>query len=254
MRILVVSKYRILFTISVIALYIAVMISIYGGINNFVSAIAPKRQLPIYSVNRQEKAASLSFDAAWGNEDTQLLIDILKKYNVKATFFVVGYWVDKYPESVKALNDAGHEIMNHSNTHPHMPRLSKEDMINNINACNDKIEKVTGKRPVLFRPPFGDYSDTLVNTVREMNMYTIQWDVDSLDWMDKSASFIYDKVTKKVKNGSIVLFHNAAKNTPEALPKIIEKLQADGFNLIPISQLIYRDNYYIDHRGCQIQK
>lgn len=187
----------------------------------------------------------------WGNEDTKQLIDILGKYNVKATFFVVGDWVEKYPESVKQLHDAGHEIMNHSDTHKHMPQLSAEDIAKDINSCNDKIEKVTGVRPTLFRPPYGDYSDKVIKTLRDMKMYTIQWDVDSLDWMNKSAEFITKKVTTKVKPGSIVLFHNAAKNTPEALPGIIEKLQADGYKLVKISEIIYKDNYTIDHSGRQ---
>ncbi|MGN0173444.1 MAG: polysaccharide deacetylase family protein, partial [Acutalibacteraceae bacterium] len=116
-------------------------------------------------------------DAPWGNEDTENLIEIFKKYNVKVTFFVVGEWVDKYPESVKALSDAGHEIMNHSNTHPHMPQLSIEKMTEEINACNDKIEKITGKRPTLFRAPYGDYDNNLIDVLSSLNMYCIQWDV-----------------------------------------------------------------------------
>ena len=100
------------------------------GVVNYpaVMASATTRQLPIYCVQRDQKTISISFDAAWGNEDTQQLIDILGKYNVKATFFVVGEWVDKYPESVKALSDAGHEVMNHSNHHDHLSQLSKEEI------------------------------------------------------------------------------------------------------------------------------
>lgn len=114
----------------------------------------------------------------WGNEDTQLLIDILRKYDIKATFFVVGEWVDKYPESVEALHDAGHEIMNHSNTHAHYPQLSAEEVIKDLNACNDKIEKITGVRPTLVRLPYGDYDDKAINAVRSVGMEPIQWDVD----------------------------------------------------------------------------
>lgn len=147
-----------------------------------VSTSAQTRKLPIYSVGREEddKIISISFDAAWGNEDTETLIEILAKYNIKATFFVVGDWVDKYPESVKALHDAGHEIMNHSDTHPHMPKLSSQQMIAEIESCNDKIEKITGERPTLLRAPYGEYNDLLIETLKEMNMYCIQWDVDTL--------------------------------------------------------------------------
>lgn len=116
----------------------------------------------------------------WGNEDTQQIIDILAKYNVKATFFVVGEWVDKYPESVKALHDAGHEIMNHSSDHDHFNSLSAEEIIADLNACNDKIEAVTGERPTLFRCPYGEYDDHVINAVRSIGMEPIQWDVEAL--------------------------------------------------------------------------
>ena len=189
-----------------------------------VGASATTRQLPIYCVQRDQKVLSISFDAAWGNEDTQTLIDILEKYHIKATFFVVGDWVDKYPESVKALHDAGHEVMNHSNTHAHMSQLSKDEIIADVEACNDKIEAVTGVRPTLVRPPYGEYDDNVITAIRSIGMEPIQWDVDSLDWRDLEAPEIIKRVTKHVQPGTIVLFHNAALHTPEALPGIIEFL------------------------------
>ena len=143
-----------------------------------IGASAATRQLPIYCVQRDQKLVSISFDAAWGNEDTQQLIDILGQYRVPATFFVVGEWVDKYPESVKALHDAGHEVMNHSNTHAHYPQLSADEVVADLNACNDKIQQVTGVRPTLVRLPYGDYDDSSVNAVRSIGMEPIQWDVD----------------------------------------------------------------------------
>ncbi len=145
-----------------------------------VGAVAATRQLPIYCVQRDYKVVSLSFDAAWGNEDTQLLIDILGKYKVKATFFVVGDWVDKYPESVKALSDAGHEVMNHSASHAHFNSLSADQIIADITACNEKIASVTGVCPTLFRPPYGEYDDHVIAAVRSMGMEPIQWDVETL--------------------------------------------------------------------------
>ena len=218
---------------------------------SFVSASAAKRQLPIYSVEREEKVCAISFDAAWGNEDTQALIDILGKYNVKATFFVVGDWVDKYPESVKALHDAGHEVMNHSNTHAHYPQLSPQAVVDDLNACNDKIEAVTGVRPTLVRLPYGDYDDNAIRAVRSIGMEPIQWDVDSLDWKELPAQEIAQRVTGKVQPGSIVLFHNAAKHTPEALPSILTALIQEGYTFVPISQIILDGEYTIDHTGRQ---
>ncbi|MDY4443268.1 MAG: polysaccharide deacetylase family protein [Butyricicoccus sp.] len=189
---------------------------------------------------------------AWGNEDTQQLIDILEKDDITATFFVVGEWVDKYPESVKALSDAGHEVMNHSSTHPHMTELSADQMIAEVQDCNKKIEAVTGVCPTLFRPPYGDYNDTVVSTMRSIGMYTIQWDVDSLDWKDPPACDIVSRVVNNAQNGSIILFHNAATNTPEALPDVIKGLKEKGFTFQPVSKLIYKDNFTMDHTGKQI--
>ena len=224
----------------------------FGAVNMpAVVASATQRQLPIYCVERDQKMISISFDAAWGNEDTQQLIDILGKYDIKATFFVVGEWVDKYPESVKALYDAGHEVMNHSNTHAHYPQLSAGEVVADLNACNDKIEAVTGVRPTLVRLPYGDYDDSSINAVRSAGMEPIQWDVDSLDWKDLSAGEIVQRVTSKVQPGSIVLFHNAALHTPEALPTIIQTLLREGYTFVPISQIVLTGEYTIDHTGRQ---
>lgn len=209
------------------------------------------RELPVYRVQRDDNKIAISFDAAWGNEDTQDLINILEKYDVKATFFVVGDWVDKYPESVKALSDAGHEVMNHSNTHPHMPSLSKEDMIKEVNACSEKIMKITGTKPILFRPPYGDYDNNVISTLFDNGYYSIQWDVDSLDWKELSAQEITDRVMKDVKSGSIVLFHNAALHTPEALPGIIEGLKGKGYEFVKVSELIYKEGYNMTPAGEQ---
>lgn len=213
---------------------------------------ASQRRLPIYCTDRANKVVSLTFDAAWGDEDTPQLIEILGRYKVKATFFVVGEWADRCGDSVKALHDAGHEIMNHSDTHPNMPKLSRDKMLYEINACNDKIQAITGKRPTLFRAPYGDYDNALLETLDSLNMACIQWDVDSLDWKDPPVADIVSRVTKNVSSGSIVLFHNAAKNTPEALPQILETLQAEGYTFLPVSEMIYYKEYTINHEGRQI--
>jgi len=233
----------------------AVIGAIFYVINcpQIVGVSATQRVLPIYSVERDNKAIALSFDAAWGNEDTQQLIDILNEYNVKATFFLVGDWVDRYPESVKQLYDAGMEIGNHSNDHAHFTKLDADGIVSNVQTCNDKIQAITGTAPTLFRCPYGEYDDHVVSAVNSMGMSVIQWDVDSLDWKDLSAEEIYQRVTSKAAPGSICLFHNAALHTPEALPSIIEYLLSEGFDIVPISQLIYTDNYTIDHTGRQIQ-
>ena len=245
------KEHRRLLSGGAFALALLLILSVVN-LPSVVGAAATNKVLPIYCVKRDDKCVSLSFDAAWGNEDTQTLIDILNKYHVHATFFVVGAWVDKYPESVKALWQAGNEVMNHSDDHAHFAGLSKERIIANVNACNDKIEQVTGVRPTLFRCPYGEYNDTVVQTLKDMGMNTIQWDVDSLDWKDLSASQITDRVLGKVAPGSIILFHNAAKHTPEALPGIIEKLLADGYRIVPVSEILLKGDYAINHEGRMV--
>jgi polysaccharide deacetylase family sporulation protein PdaB len=212
------------------------------------------REIPIYCVKRDDKVVALSFDAAWGNEQTQQLIDILAEYNVKTTFFVVGDWVGKYPESIKALHDAGHEVMNHSDTHAHMAKLSKDAIRKEVKDCNDKIAAITGVVPKLFRAPFGEYNNQVIQTVREMGMYTIQWNIDSLDWKDLTPSQMLSRIIPKVVPGSIILFHNGGKYTPDVLPSILRTLVNDGYKIVKISEIIYYDNYIIDHTGMQIPK
>ncbi len=213
------------------------------------------RKLPIYCVETEKKQVALSFDAAWGNDDTEQLINILKEYDAVATFFVVGAWVDKYPESVKQLHDAGHQIMNHSNTHPNMPSLSESQKLDELNSCNKKIAAITGSVPTLFRPPYGDYDNATIDACTALNMHTIQWDVDSLDWKENAtAESIYKRVTSKVKNGSIVLFHNDADCTPAALPNILKTLKDEGYEFVFIEDLIYKENYEIKHDGTQCKK
>ena len=218
----------------------------------FVGASAMERQLPVYSVGRDGKYCALSFDAAWGNEDTPELIRILNGYGVKATFFVVGDWVRKYPESVKALAEAGHEVMNHSNHHDHFNPMSTQQIMDDVKACAAEIEAVTGIWPTLFRCPYGEYDDHVIAAVNSLGITSIQWDVDSLDWKDYDADTIHKRVCARVRPGSIVLFHNAAKHTPEALPGIIEELLREGYTIVPISQLLLAGETYIDHTGRQL--
>jgi len=219
-----------------------------------VGVSAAKRELPVYCVQQDEKIVALSFDAAWGNEDTQTLIDILDQYGVHTTFFVVGDWVDKYPESVRALAEAGNEVMNHSSNHAHFSALSSNEITSDISACNDKIEAVTGVRPTLFRCPYGEYDDHVIKAVNSLGMTAVQWDVDSLDWKGIPAGQITRRVLDRVQPGSIVLFHNAAEHTPEALPEILDALTREGYQIVPISRLLLQGDCFIDSTGRQCKK
>ena len=197
------------------------------------------------------KLLAITFDDGPGKYTADLL-DGLAERGVHATFFVVGEWVDKYPESVKALHNAGHEVMNHSDAHPHMAKLTAKQIIDEVNRCSDKIEAVTGVRPTLFRCPYGEYDDNVIGTVNGMGLTAVQWDTDSLDWKKLTAGEIYKRVSSKVQPGSIVLFHNAGLHTPEALPDILDYLLGEGYEIVPISKiLLTNEETYIDHTGRQ---
>ncbi len=246
MKIFTVTKKHLIVGCVSLVLAAAVLV---GSVYSFASS---NKKLPIYCVENDKKQIAISFDAAWGNDDTETLINILAEYQVPATFFVVGAWVDKYPESVKQLHDAGHQIHNHSNTHPHMPQLSSTQMADELKSCNDKIAAVTGVQPTLFRCPYGDYNNATIDAVTNAGMYCVQWSVDSLDWKENAtAGTIADRVISKVEDGSIVLFHNDADFTPAALPTILKTLKEKGYEFVFISDLIMTENYTIDHSGKQ---
>lgn len=210
--------------------------------------------LPIYSVETEEKTVAISFDAAWGDEYTQEILDILAKEDIKTTFFLVSLWIDKYPDQVKAIVDAGHEIGNHSNTHPDMAKLDTSKMEEELKVTNDKIHEFTKKDTKLFRPPFGSYNDQVIKTCEKLGLQTIQWDVDSLDWKNEGTEQIINRVISNIRPGSIVLFHNNAEYTTKALPSIIKELKEEGYKIVPVSQLIYKQDYTIDHTGRQQPK
>ena len=211
------------------------------------------KKLPIYRVETNEKKIAISFDCAWGTTYTDQLLSIMQEENVKCTFFMVEFWAEKYPDYVKKISDFGHEIGTHSATHPYMSKLDKSAIEKELQTSSQAIERVTGKKVELFRPPYGDYNDRLIETAKSLNLYTIQWDVDSLDWKDLSAQQIHNRVTSKVKNGSIVLFHNQGLHTAEALKSIIKDLKNQGYTFVPIGELIYRTDYEMAVDGTQIK-
>ena len=209
------------------------------------------RLVPVYSVDTDEKQVAISFDAAWGADKTEGILEILKEYNVTATFFLVGFWVDEYPETVKKIDEAGIEIGTHSNNHPDMAKLDAATIRNELSTSIQKIEKITGKMVELFRPPFGSYNNTLIEEATNQNLITIQWDVDTLDWKGLSAADMCTRVTKNVKNGSIVLMHNNSDNILDGLRMILDRLTMQGYKVTSVGELVYKDNYQIDRNGIQ---
>lgn len=217
-----------------------------------VATANSERLIPIYYVDKKEKVCSISFDAAWGNEQTETLLDILDEHKVKTTFFLVGDWVDKYSDSVKEIASRGHDVGNHSDTHAHLTQISKDDQLKEIENCNSKIKELTGKAPTLFRPPYGEYDNSVVEVCNSTDMYCVQWNIDSLDWKDPTPQDMVERIENNLCEGSIILLHNGAKNTPEALPLIIEAIHAKGYKIVPISELIPGGEYHTDHEGKMI--
>ena len=209
------------------------------------------RLIPIYSVESEQKKVAISFDCAWGTEHTDAILKALEVGEVCATFFMVEFWAQKYPDFVKKIDAAGHEIGTHSATHSYMSKQNAEEIKAELKSSSEAITSVTGKKVELFRPPYGDYDDELIKTASEQGFYTIQWDNDSLDWKDLSATDIAMRVINNAKNGSIILMHNNGVHTAEAVPIIIETLKNKGFEFVPIGELIMRENYVIDSTGRQ---
>lgn len=220
-------------------------------IENQLLTTTASRSLPIYSVETSEKKVAISFDCAWGVEHTDELLQMMEQHNVRCTFFAVQFWVEKYPEYVKKIHDAGHEIGTHSRTHSYMSKQTEAEIKDELHSSSLAIEKITGVKTTLFRAPYGDYDNLLIDSATSMGLYTIQWDVDSLDWKNLSATEIAMRIINGAKNGSIILCHNNGLHTAEALPLIFSTLQNKGYEFVPIGELIYKENYTIDTAGRQ---
>lgn len=215
------------------------------------AVVASQKVLPIYSVEREDKVISVTFDASWGGDKTMAILDLLDQYNAKATFFLVGIWVDKYPELVQEIARRGHEIGNHSDSHAHFTQISDAQIRQELKDCSDKIEDLTGTRPTLFRPPYGDYNSKVITVVRDAGYEAVQWSIDSLDWKNRGVNDLVKRATNNVQKGDIILFHNDSQYIVEALPAILQHYQAQGFTMIPAKDILLSGNTTIDVQGKQ---
>lgn len=239
-------------TMVAFAIVFALSACLFMVTNSTVAEVATGRKLPVYRVDTgDKKVVALSFDAAWGADKTQGIIDILNKYNIKATFFLVGFWTDKYEDEVKKLAENGFDIGNHSHNHLKMSTLQKDAIVEEIEYVNKKVTELTGKRPYVFRAPFGDYNNRLIETVSGMNMQAVQWSIDTLDWKGISADEILKRVSSKATFGDIILFHNNSDHVLDALPKVIEYLISKEYTFQTVSELVYKNGFTIDVNGVQ---
>ena len=232
------------------ALLLTISAAYVGALPDTVSVVSGKRELPIYCVNRDDNKISISFDAAWGGEKTLGILDLLDEYNIKTTFFLVDIWTQKYPELVKEIVTRGHEIGNHSTSHPQMSKLNETQIAKELNTQADNVLAIAGVRPVLFRPPYGDYNNRVITTARAQGFVPIQWSVDSLDWKNRGAQEIINRATK-VKSGDIVLFHNDSQYILDALPAVLKYYAENGYSVVPISEILLTGETTIDIQGRQ---
>ena len=232
------------------ALLLTISAAYVGALPDTVSVVSGKRELPIYCVNRDDNKISISFDAAWGGDKTLGILDLLDEYNIKPTFFLVDIWTQKYPELVKEIVARGHEIGNHSTSHPQMSKLNETQIAKELNTQADNVLAIAGVRPVLFRPPYGDYNNRVITTARAQGFVPIQWSVDSLDWKNRGAQEIINRATK-VKSGDIVLFHNDSQYILDALPAVLKYYAESGYSVVPISEILLTGETTIDIQGRQ---
>jgi len=210
-----------------------------------------QRLLPIYDVETEEKKVAFTMNCAWSAEDIDSILKTLEKENVKITFFLVGDWIDKNPEAVKKISDKGHEIGTHSDTHPHVNNLTYEKNIEEIEKCNDKIERITGKRTNLYRTPYGEYNNTVISAAQDKGYYCIQWNLDTLDYNGLTGEEMWNRIKHKLKNGSIILSHNGTSHTADSLEMLIKNIKQSGYEIVKVSDIIYKENYIININGTQ---
>lgn len=252
MKILVVNL-RTVVKYLVIAIAAAVLIFCTGIVGkSAIGVFGSEKQLPIYSVETAGSKVAITFDCAWGADDIPDILKALKQENVKATFFIVGQWAEKYGNEVKMISEAGHDIGNHSYSHFRMGVLDPEKSKSEISQCSDVLEGITGKKVELFRAPYGDYNNNLINAAKSLGCFTIQWNVDSLDWKpDIGKDEIMSRIKSKLVSGSILLFHNDTNHTAAILGDIIKTIKSSGYEIVPVSSLIIREDYTIDYEGRQ---
>lgn len=211
------------------------------------------REIPIYSVERDDDKIALTFDCAWNDDDIPQILDTLDEYDVKATFFITGEWAEKYPESVREIHERGHEIGTHSMAHDDYTKLSAREILLDMHTCEDVILNITGNRPRLIRAPSGAYNDVVIRTCEKNGRIYIQWSVDGIDYRDDATEdSIYERVISKTGAGDIILLHNGTEHTADVLPRILEKL-TEKYEPVKVSSLIYLRDFTIDSNGRQHQ-
>lgn len=252
MKLYIYNTRRLLLYLTILLLSVFAIYSLIPPGAGVLNVFAEQKEIPIYSVETPEKTVSITFDCAWEADDIPDILRVLKEDGVRASFFVVGQWAEKNPDMVKIMAEEGHDVANHSYSHFRMGSLDRGAISTEIKKCGDQLAKLTGTTSDLFRAPYGDYNNVVLAEAKKLGYYTIQWDVDSLDWRPGiSREEIMQRIRQKVRPGSIILFHNDTPHTAKMLPEVISELKGRGYSFKPVSELIIRENYNIDHTGRQ---
>lgn len=218
-------------------------IGIYYTESENIQAFFPTESEPsaIYSVKTDKKQVALTFDISWGEERTEPILEVLKKKGLKkATFFLSSPWVETHPDIVKKIVDMGYEIGSHGHRHDNYSGYTDEQIRTQISKAHQILQKATGKEPKLIRFPNGDFDKRVLKIADQMGYTTIQWDTDSLDWMNPGKEKIVKRVVEKAHPGDIILMHasDSCRQTHEALPEIIDTLKSKGYEFVTVSELI----------------
>jgi peptidoglycan/xylan/chitin deacetylase (PgdA/CDA1 family) len=222
-----------------------------------IAGLIGAKRVPVYRVSTHKTEIAVTFNAAWEADEVPEILEVLQKYEAKCTFFVLGEFVDKNPEAVRAVAAAGHEIANHSDSHPNMTGMPEDKIRRQILNCDDKIKALVPEAfAPFFRAPSGAYDNRLIETAEALGHQVIQWDVDSHDWQEHiTADALINYCFTKTKAGSILLFHVGTKRgyTPRVLPCILENFKNQGFSFVKLSELVYPDDgkSYVDLEGVQ---
>jgi len=228
-----------------ILLWVMLGVVVISYRENVVSVFSQKLK-PIYSANVTSNDIAITFDISWGEKTAEPILDILKRENVQATFFLSSPWASKHENLVKRMVSDGHEIGSHGNRHVDLNTLSPDELRKELLESKQVLEKITGQPITLMRPPNGAYDNKVISISHELGLKVIQWSVDSLDWKRPGPEAVVNNVLNGIKNGQgakpgdIILFHasDSAPDTVQALPVVIQKLREKGYNLVPVGKLL----------------
>jgi probable sporulation protein (polysaccharide deacetylase family) len=231
-KIIVISKKRLAICLILLILAVIFMMSL-----QMISVNTMNYYDPVYKGEANEREIAFACNVVWGNEYLPQILQILKDNNIKITFFIGGDWATKYPEELKAIYQAGHELGNHGENHKKQTQLNIEQNKREILKAEESIKNVTGVKTVLFAPPYGDINKTVVDTAEGLGYKVIMWSIDTIDWNTKDYSEIIKRVEKKQHNGGIILMH-PTEVTVKALPELIKSLEDMGYEISGVSDVL----------------